>query len=309
MSPMLTLLVVLLAQTKDAEFPKEALEGIKADEAFEHVRVLASDEYEGREAGTPGNDRAARYLAERLKAMGLKPAGVAANYLQPFQGGGKTQNVLGWIEGSDPKLKREYVAIGAHFDHLGANGRGDDKIFNGADDNASGTATVLEVAQAFAELKTKPKRSLLVGFWSAEEKGLLGSRHYVKSPTVDLRMIVAYLNLDMVGRNDTATMAIEGTGCSPDLRKVFDRVNEGGLFKTLDYGITGVKSDTDHFPFYEAKVPAVEFFSDYHADYHKASDSAEKISKEKLERTGRFVALAAWDLANSAGRPAWQRAK
>jgi Zn-dependent M28 family amino/carboxypeptidase len=305
MAGMLVLLTVLLAQ----DFPKEALKGIRADEAFEHVRILASDEYEGRKAGTPGNDKAAQYLVAALKKWGLKPAGTGGEFLQPFDGGGKTNNVLAWIEGSDPDLKGEYVAVGAHFDHIGVSGRGKDRINNGADDNASGTAVVLEVAQAFAGLREKPKRSILFGWWSAEEDGLLGSRHFVRNPTVDIKKIVAYLNLDMVGRKKADEIDIEGTGCSPDLRKLFDKVNAQGLFKKISYEVAEVKSDTDHYPFYEAEVPAVEFFSGYHADYHKPGDHAEKITVEKLERTGRFVALAAWDLAQSPARPAWQSTK
>src|SRR5262245_6626297 len=205
------------------QLPAEALESIKADEAFEHVKVLASDEYEGREAGTPGNDKAARYIADLLKKWKLKPAGPRGDYFQPFD---KTQNVLAIVEGSDPKLKKEFVAIGAHFDHIGLSRGGTDRVNNGADDNASGTATVLEVAQAFAALKERPKRSILFGWWSSEEKGLLGSRHFVKNPTVDLKSIVAYLNLDMVGRNEADKIDIEGTGCSPDLKALFDKVNE-----------------------------------------------------------------------------------
>jgi len=300
---MTPLLLALLLQ----DFPKDALESIKADEAFEHVKVLASDEYEGREAGTPGNDKAAKYIAELLKKWKLKPAGPGGSFFQAFD---KTQNVLAWIEGSDPKLKKEYVAIGAHFDHIGlARGGGEDRVNNGADDNASGTATVLEIAQAFATMKERPKRSILFGWWSSEEKGLLGSKHFVKNPTVDLKTVVAYLNLDMVGRNAADQMDIEGTGCSPDLKSVFDKVNEAKIFSSLNYAVTQVKADTDHHPFYEAKVPAVEFFSGYHADYHKPGDHAEKISKEKLERCGRFVALSAWELAHAPKRPGYQRAR
>ncbi|MBI2931784.1 MAG: M20/M25/M40 family metallo-hydrolase [Planctomycetes bacterium] len=294
------LLAAILAQS----LPREALESIQAKEAFEHVRVLASDEYEGREAGTHGNDEAARYIADRLDRWHLKPAG-SDGYLQPFQAGRRTQNVLARLEGADPALNGETVVIGAHFDHIGmaASNVEGDRIYNGADDNASGTAVVLEVAQAFATLKEPPKRSVLFAWWSAEEKGLQGSRHFVRHPTVALKGVVAYLNLDMVGRNDPGAIDIEGTGCSPDLRALFEGVNRSKIFSKIGYETERIKPDTDHYPFYRAGIPAVEFFSGYHDDYHQPGDHVDKVSKEKLERVGRFVALAAWELANAEKRP------
>ncbi len=287
---------------------RDALQGITEAEAFAHVKELADDSYMGREAGTEGADKAAEYIVALLKKWGLKPGASDGAWLQPFAGGMK--NVLAVVEGSDPKLKGEFVAVGAHYDHIGMiKRRCADPINNGADDNASGTAAVLEVAQAFASLKDKdrPKRSVLFAWWSGEEKGLLGSRHFVKNPTVKLASVVAYLNLDMVGRGTPATIDIEGTGCSPDLKALFEKVNAAKVFWKIKYDVVEVKPDTDHYPFWEAGVPAVEFFSGYHADYHKPGDEAEKIDKTKLETVGRFVALSAWDLAVAAKRPGFQK--
>ena len=304
------LVALLLLQTQSADPPAALIESITADGVFKHLQELSSDAYEGREAGTPGADKAAEYLAARLKEWKLKPAGEGGSWFQPFKAAGKpSRNVLAVIPGSDPALKREYVLIGAHYDHIGMGGQGEDTINNGADDNASGTSTALEIARALASLKERPKRSILFGWWSGEEKGLLGSKHYVDHPTVDLKSIVACLNLDMVGRNAEDSIDIEGTGSSPDLKAVFERVNERKFFAKINFGTPQVKADTDHYWFYMSGIPAVEFFSGYHADYHKPGDHAEKITKAKLEKVGRFVALAAWELATAKSRPAYKKVK
>ena len=300
------LLVALLLQTT-ADPAAELAASIKSDAIFAHLSELASDSYQGREAGTEGADRAAEYLAGKLKEWKLLPGGTRGMYFQPFTAQGKAmRNVIAVLPGSHEKLKNEYVLIGAHYDHIGVARRGEDKINNGADDNASGTSTALEVARAFAAATVKPQRSILFGFWTAEEKGLIGSKHFVDNPTVNLRGVVACLNLDMVGRNAEDAIDIEGTGCSPDLRALFDRVNRQKIFARINFGVQEVKQDTDHFWFYKAGIPAVEFFSGYHADYHAPGDEADRIVKAKLEKVGRFVALSALDLANAKKRPGFK---
>jgi Zn-dependent M28 family amino/carboxypeptidase len=304
------LLLALLLQSPVADPPKELVESITSENVFKHISELSADTYEGREAGTSGCDKAALYIETRLKEWKLAPAGPKGSYFQTFKARGKpTRNVLGVILGSDPALKKEFVLVGAHYDHIGLARGGDDAVNNGADDNASGTAAALEIARAFASLKERPARSLLFGWWSAEEMGLLGSKFFVDNPTVDLKSIVACLNMDMVGRNAEDSIDIEGTGCSPDLKALFERINERKIFARLNFEQERVLNDTDHFWFYKSGIPAVEFFSGYHADYHKPGDEAEKITKAKLERVGRFVALAAWDLANSKSRPAFKKMK
>src|SRR5688572_11379138 len=223
------LLIALLLQA--ADLPASVLDSLTSDKVFAHISELASDAYEGREAGTPGADKAAEYIQGKLKEWKLAPAGVRGMYFQPFGSEKRVmKNVLAVLPGSHATLKNEFVLIGAHYDHIGMDRSGDDRVNNGADDNASGSAVALEIARAFAELKEKPARSILFAWWSGEEKGLLGSKHYVEAPTVDLRRIVACLNLDMVGRNSEDSIDIEGTGCSPDLRALFDRVNSRKIF-------------------------------------------------------------------------------
>ena len=302
------LLLAFLLQTTTSDPATDLAASITAEGAFKHVAELASDAYEGREAGTAGADKAAEYLAARLKEWKLAPAGPKGAWFQPFKAGGKpARNVLGAILGSDPALKKEFVLIGAHYDHIGLERRGEDRINNGADDNASGTAVALEIARALASMKTKPARSILFGWWSGEEKGLLGSRPFTQNPTVDLKSIVACLNLDMVGRNAEDELDIEGTGCSPDLKALFEKVNEKKYFAKISFAQTGVLNDTDHYWFYMAGIPAVEFYSGKHADYHAPGDEAEKISKTKLERVGKLVAVSAWELANAKTRPGFQK--
>ena len=300
------LLVAFLLQTTAGDPLAPITDPITADSVFKHVLELSSDAYEGREAGTRGADKAAEYIAGKLKEWKLGPAGVSGSYFQPFKVGGKpTKNVLGVIVGSDPALKREFVLIGAHYDHIGLERGGDDRVNNGADDNASGTAAVLEIARALAAHKVRPARSILFGWWSGEEKGLLGSKYYVDHPTIALGSIVACLNLDMVGRNVEDKIDIEGTGSSPDLKTLFDKVNERKIFASINYEVKAVKDDTDHYWFYQSGIPAVEFFSGFHADYHRPGDESEKITKPKLEKVGRFVAIAAWELAMAKTKPAF----
>ena len=302
------LLLAFLFQT--SEPPEALIESITADAVFQHITELASDAYEGREAGTAGADKAAEYIAAKFKEWKLAPAGVRNMYFQPFAVEGKaTRNVLAVLPGSNAALKNEFVLIGAHYDHLGVSASGADRVNNGADDNASGTAAVLEIARAFAALKDRPARSILFALWSGEEKGLLGSKFFVESPTVNLRTVVACLNLDMVGRNAEDAIDIEGTGCSPDLKALFERVNGRKIFAKINFGVKEVKDDTDHFWFYKSGIPAVEFFSGYHADYHKPGDESEKITKPKLEKVGRFVAISAWSLATAKTRPAFKKVK
>src|SRR5262245_19549154 len=214
------LLVALLLQA-----PAPVIDSITADGVFAHVAELASDAYQGREAGTPGADKAADYIAGKLKEWKVAPAGVRGMYFQPFEADGKgTRNVLAVLPGTHASLKNEYVLIGAHYDHIGITAGGEDTLNNGADDNASGTAVVLEIARALAAQKERPARSILFAWWSGEEKGLLGSKWFVDHPTVNLRNVVACLNLDMVGRNAEDAIDIEGTGSSPDLKALFDRI-------------------------------------------------------------------------------------
>ncbi|MEN0048873.1 MAG: M28 family peptidase [Bacteroidota bacterium] len=220
-------------------------------------------------------------------------------------------NVLGYIEGSDPKMKEEIVIITAHYDHLGMRGK---SIYNGADDNGSGTSTVLEVAEAFAKAKEAgagPRRSVLVMLVSGEEKGLLGSKYYVENPIYPIENTVANVNVDMVGRvdqkyedNPNYIYVIGSDRLSTELHEINETANKTYTNLTLDY--TYNEDDdpnryyyrSDHYNFAEKGIPAIFYFNGTHEDYHRPSDTIEKINFEKMEKIGQLVFYTAWELAN-----------
>jgi Zn-dependent M28 family amino/carboxypeptidase len=224
-------------------------------------------------------------------------------YYQEFRIGKLvTRNCLGMLEGSDAELKKEIVVLGAHYDHLGTadnpgppfqrsdRPRDDDKIWNGADDNGSGTTTLLGLVKAFGEGGLKPKRSILFIAFSGEEGGLLGSYHYVGHPIESMARHVFMLNLDMVGRNPDKAMKIEGVGSAegPRLRRtVEDAVAATGLKAVVNDAVTIQGGDSDHTPFREKGVPFVFFFSGFHADYHRVTDHADKLAYGNMVKVAR----------------------
>ena len=202
-----------------------ALESIKADELRKHVGVLADDTFEGRQEGSRGGRAAGMYLMQHLEKAGLKGAGTEG-FFQPLPSRGR--NILAVYQGSDPKLRNEYVLIGAHYDHVGygtpTNSYGPTGfIHNGADDNASGVAGVLELVDSLTKLPSPPRRSLLIAFWDGEENGLLGSKYWVGSPTVPLSQVVFGFNLDMIGRLEENRLKVYGARTSPGLRMLLAR--------------------------------------------------------------------------------------
>ncbi len=221
------------------------------------------------------------------------------------------ENVLGYIEGNDPKMKDEVVIITAHYDHLGK--RGDD-IFNGADDNGSGSSTVLEVAEAFAKAKkegTGPRRSVLVMLVSGEEKGLLGSKFYVERPIFPIAKTVANVNVDMVGRvdekhedNPNYIYVIGSNRLSTELHEINEEANKKYVNIELDYTYNAEDDPnryyyrSDHYNFAEKGIPAIFYFNGTHEDYHRPSDTVEKINFSKMEKIARLVFYTAWELAN-----------
>jgi Zn-dependent M28 family amino/carboxypeptidase len=232
----------------------------------------------------------------------------------------RSRNVLGYIEGSDPELKDEVVVIGAHLDHLGKRG---DYIFNGADDNGSGSAGVMEIAQAFALNPVKPKRSVLFALWTGEEKGLLGSRYYVVSPFFPIEKTVAYINLDMISREwkkdrlkmmarrfgvafdekmlkavDTSKFMSLSMSMSDDIFKTLKENNKyAGMHLHLRKSKSGM-GGSDHAPFAFKKVPWLFFMAAMTEDYHQPSDSIEKVSPGLMEKCSRLCWLTAFSLAN-----------
>jgi hypothetical protein len=227
----------------------------------------------------------------------------------------KGENVLGYIEGTDDEVKHELVVVTAHYDHLGKRG---DAIYNGADDNASGTSSALEIAEAFALAKKNgegPRRSVLVMLVSGEEKGLLGSEYYVKNPIFPLENTVANINIDMVGRIDEKhkdqpdyIYVIGSDRLSSELHEINEKVNASYLGLELDYTYNEEDDPnryyyrSDHYNFAERGIPAIFYFNGTHQDYHRSSDTAEKINFDKMEKIAQLAFYTAWELANRAER-------
>jgi hypothetical protein len=220
-------------------------------------------------------------------------------------------NVVGILEGSDPTLSTEYVVYSAHMDHVGV-GSPDatgDSIYNGADDDASGTATVVELAEAFAALEPRPRRSMIFLAVSGEEQGLWGSRHFVANAPVTPAQMVANVNIDMVGRNWTDTIVAIGKEHS-DLGETLARVNAAHP----ELGMTAIDdlwpeesfyTRSDHYNFAVAGVPVLFFFNGTHEDYHEPSDEVESIDADKTARIGRLLFYLGLDVANRTERPVW----
>ena len=219
-------------------------------------------------------------------------------------------NVVGILEGSDPRLKREYVVLSAHMDHVGV-GRpvNGDSIYNGADDDASGTTSVVEAAEAFSQLQPRPKRSIIFLTVSGEEKGLWGSAYFADHPPVPITDIVADLNTDMVGRNWKDTIVVIGKEHS-DLGATLNRVGaahpELGMQPIDDiWPQESFYTRSDHYNFARKGVPILFFFNGTHPDYHRPSDSVDKIDAEKESRIVKLVFYLGLDVANAAERPKW----
>ena len=222
-------------------------------------------------------------------------------------------NLLTYVEGTDKK--DEVVIVSAHYDHLGM--RGDD-IYNGADDNGSGTTTVLELAEAFRLAESAgfgPRRSVAFLLVTGEEKGLLGSEYYSENPIFDLKNTVADVNVDMVGRvdekyttNPNYIYVIGSDRLSTDLHKLNEAANKKYAGLTLDYTYNSEEDPnryyyrSDHYNFAKKGVPAIFFFNGVHADYHKATDTVDKINFEKMEKVGRLIFHTTWEIANREDR-------
>ena len=243
------------------------------------------------------------------------------------------RNVVALMDGSDPKLKEEVVIVCAHYDHDGING---ENVLNGADDDGSGTVGVVEIAEAYALAAQKgqrPRRSVLFAAWNSEERGLFGAWAYTQKPIVPLSRTAAVLNMDMIGRNEEVlegggnrfrglelqtaesnnnAVNIIGTTRSGSLKGSIEKANSGiGLSLRLRYdnNISQLMRRSDHWPFLNTGVPAVWVHTGLHPDYHTPNDDADRINYPKMEKIGRLVYQASWDLANAASRPALDRAK
>ena len=278
----------------------------------------------------------AMFAGERLSATNIFNASYGTDWPTPFAMNSQkkvslslanntetvpTQNVVAVWEGSDPVLKAEYVALGAHYDHVGSGcpPNGTDTICNGADDDGSGTTALLGMAEALAKAPTRPKRSILFVWHCGEEKGLWGSRYFTDYPTVPLNQIVAQINLDMIGRsrkegdtnarNDALTgpdsiYLIGSTMMSTELGELVNSVNKSFLNLTYDTKYDDPKDPnrfffrSDHYNYARKGIPIIFFFDGVHEDYHRAGDHADKIDYEKMEKVTRTIYMTAWEIAN-----------
>lgn len=211
----------------------------------------------------------------------------------------ETGNVVGFLEGRDPVLKRQLVVVGAHYDHVGfkkQHAEGEDYIFNGADDNASGTVALLGVAAGLGALPERPRRSILLIAFAGEEKDLFGSEYYTRKPFFSLDSTVAMLNIDMVGRNGRDSLLLIGTESAPDLGRIAHEENARVGFVLTDEILT--IGESDHESFQKRKIPSLFFHSGLHPDLHRVSDNPDKIDMAKLARAARLVFLTTVRIAN-----------
>ncbi len=284
---------------------------VRADIAF-----LAGDALEGRATGTPGNDSAASYLSRRYSALGLHPAmqRFVAHSPSDLHAGRpsnlSTQNVYAIVAGTDPRLRNQYVVIGAHFDHLGRSPDfaldpdAKDAIRPGADDNASGTAAVMEMARLFA--RRPAARPMLFVNFSGEELGDLGSEYFVQQSPVPLDSALVMLNFDMVGRLKNDKLLVYGTATAAELPSI---VNAANIDPKL--AITAIGDGfgaSDHASFYGKNVSVLHFFTDVHEDYHRATDRVEKINAGGEARVIDLAMRIAREIADRPGRLTFTRA-
>lgn len=311
-----------------AQSPLEkGLQSINRTSAEAIVEFLADDELQGREAGMHGSRVAARYIVSCLKEVGIRPLD-KNGYYQPFEAYAKERqqrgrwqvhpdsvavlkqgthrslkmdNVLAYIPG---KRSDEYVIVGAHFDHLGVDETlADDKIYNGADDNASGVSAVLQIARAFALSGEKPLRNVIFAFWDGEEKGLLGSKHFVQHCPF-LKQIKGYLNFDMIGRNNkpeqpqhvvyfyTAAHPAFGEWLKQDITRYGLQLQPD--YRPWDNPVGG----SDNASFARSGIPVIWYHTDGHPDYHQPSDHAALLNWEKVVEITKASFLNVWNLAN-----------
>ena len=323
----LLLALLLVGNITFAQFPIErALNTINRSSAEATINFLASDELQGREAGFHGSRVTSEYIVSLLQWMGVSP--LADSYFQPFDAYRKERqkkgrleehpdsiaklkqevhqkltmrNVLGMIPGKNTK---EYVIVGAHFDHLGIDPVLDgDQIYNGADDNASGVSAVLQIARAFLASGQQPERNVIFAFWDGEEKGLLGSKYFVQTCPF-LSQIKGYLNFDMIGRNNkpqqpkqvvyfyTAAHPVFGDWLKEDIRKYSLQLEPD--YRAWENPIGG----SDNGSFAKVGIPIIWYHTDGHPDYHQPSDHADRLNWDKVVEITKASFLNMWKMAN-----------
>lgn len=299
---------------------KEYANTITEEELKTYLYTYASDEFEGRDTGEPGQKKAVAYLKEQYKLLGIPSAYGTDDYFQEipaayFNGAAKndSENVLAYIEGTEKP--EELLVISAHLDHVGVH---DGKIYNGADDDGSGTVALLEIAEAFKKAKDAglgPKRSILFLHVTGEEKGLFGSRFYAENPVFPLKNTIANINIDMIGRvdpehkdNENYIYVIGADRLSTELDDEITRAKSMVENFAYDYKYNDrndpqrIYYRSDHYNFAKNGIPSVFFFSGIHEDYHQPTDTADKINYPLMTKRTKLIFHAAWNLVNRAER-------
>lgn len=288
---------------------------IKQEDLKELLYVYASDYFEGRKTGTPGQRRATDFLRHFYKSHQISAAKGTVDYYQNMKlrvdnQYVDSQNVVAIIEGEE--LPEEYLVLSSHLDHLGMK---EGKIYNGADDDGSGTVALLEIAAAFQKAKSEghgPKRSIIFLHVTGEEKGLLGSKYYTENPLYPLEKTFTNLNVDMIGRidpkrsnpNPNYIYLIGSDRLSQDLHQLSETVNATYSKLELDYTFNDENDPndfytrSDHYNFAEKQIPVIFYFSGTHEDYHKPTDTASKINYDLLEARTKLIFYTAWEIAN-----------
>ncbi|MGO3181712.1 MAG: M28 family metallopeptidase [Aequorivita sp.] len=291
---------------------------ITAQDLKEQLYIYAGDEMEGRMTGSKGQRMAANYIRDFYIKEGIAPAPDTDNYFQhipvSFFEGRKdpqaSENVVAYIKGSEKP--DEIIVISAHLDHVGIDDDGN--VFNGADDDGSGTVSVMEMAKAFQQAVKEgkgPKRSILFLHVTGEEIGLYGSRYYTENPLFPLKNTVADLNIDMIGRidpdkkNNPEYMYLIGSNMlSQELQDVSTSVNDKYTKLELDYKFDDPNDPnrfyyrSDHYNFAKNNIPVIFYFNGVHEDYHKITDTPDKIEYELMAKRAKLIFLTAWELAN-----------
>lgn len=302
--------------------PEKYLKTITASELKTHLYIVADDNMEGRQTGEPGQKRAGKYLIDQYTKMGVSHPPAATNFYQVVPSSfmnarrGKlkdSENIWAFVEGSEHP--DEIIVISAHYDHVGMeNG----EVFNGADDDGSGTVALLEMAEAFIKAKKDgngPKRSILFLHVTGEEHGLHGSRFYSENPLYPLANTVADINIDMIGRRDNLhpntnnyVYVIGSDRLSTEIHTITNEVNDKYIKMDLDFRFNARDEPnryyfrSDHYNFAKNGVPSVFLFNGVHDDYHKITDTPDKIEYDALEKRTQLAFMIAWELANRKDR-------
>lgn len=299
------------------------IQSIQSGTLKDHLYIFASDEFEGRNTGEEGQKKAAAYIRDFYiqNQIDSPESPFVTQYYQHIPANTyprikkDTENVLGFIEGSEKP--EEILVISAHYDHVGVH---DGEIYNGADDDGSGSVAILEIAKAFKKAEKegfRPKRSILFLHVTAEEIGLLGSKYYTDvQPVFPLENTIANLNIDMIGRVDDKHLnqpdyvyLIGSDKLSTDLHNLSESANQKYINLELDYTYNDENDPnrfyyrSDHYNFAKNNIPIIFYFNGVHPDYHKPTDTPDKINYDLLAKRTRLVFATAWELANAENRP------